>query len=53
MNVRIATQIKGDGKEWIELERTNPAGYCMYVIVSAVPRHFAFSVILAFQTKVK
>eukprot|EP00039_Didymoeca_costata_P023750 m.8108 g.8108 ORF g.8108 m.8108 type:complete len:454 (+) comp3841_c0_seq2:49-1410(+) len=30
MNVRIATQIKGDGKEWIELERTNPAGYCMY-----------------------
>ena len=28
---RIDTQILEDGKEWIELERTNPAGYCMHV----------------------
>jgi len=27
---RITQQVKSDGKQWIELERTNPAGYCIY-----------------------
>ncbi len=28
--VRIATQIKPDGEEWIELQRAVPSGYCQY-----------------------
>jgi hypothetical protein len=37
---RIAMQILPDGKEWIELERNVPSGYCQYVDVLNVPGLF-------------
>lgn len=34
IQVRIPTQILPDGREWIELERAAPAGYCMYNLLA-------------------
>ena len=32
--VSTITQVAANGSEWIELERANPSGYCVYNLIA-------------------